>query len=191
MKPSDLLVEALREVDEAGITGELRATAFAKAVDLVAANHMQATASTKAGSGVAETQDPKATHSPDPLDRIVSRLAIGRDTASQIYYVDDEEVEIIVGQGKLAKKSGTATKQLALLVVAGRQAVGVDKDWTSVDRIRRWCEHYKRLDAPNFAAQIKGMSDLFSFRGSPMKRELRMTKPAWERATELIKELAG
>lgn len=190
MKISEVLVSALKEVDEAGIKEEgLRVVAFGKVIDLLLGN-VQASISrpnpNSRGGSVAASTDEGAM-----LQAIANRLKLDVEAVAQVFSIDDGELQLVIGPGKLNPRKSGATKEIALLVAAGRQAAGIDDEWTSLGVIRKVCEDYRRLDSPNFAAAIKEMEDWFSFRGNGTNREVRMSRPAWEQARELIIRLIG
>jgi hypothetical protein len=190
MTPADILMAAHKAVKDAEIDDDLRAVAFSKAVDMLLLEG--GLESRPTGTRLAA---PPSAHAAQedvgPLDRIAQRLKLDRESVASTFYIKDNDFQLIVGHNKLPRAAAAATKEIALLVAAGRQAAGIDDEWTPVSIIREWCEHYKRLDTNNFAAAIKGMQDLFSFRGSTREREVRMSRPAWERAGELVSRLSS
>jgi hypothetical protein len=190
MKPTNVLVEALRAIEEAGIPADLREIAFGKAIDLVARS---AEPELLTGPEVTLKREPPVGDDHGPMQRIAKKLKLDAGIVSHVYYVDPDgkNLEIVISASRLPAKFGPAIRELALLVAAGRQAAGIDTEWTSADEIRAVCEHFKRYDAANFATHIQKMDDVFSIKGTPRKREVRMTMPAWEQATALVTRLAG
>lgn len=189
MSFTDMLTEARKAVEEAGLDGELRTIGFAKVLDALLGSQTtprDEPSSSPNGSGGQREE----VLIDNPVAALVARLKVSEETIRHVFHLNGDELEIVVAPGKLDSRSSTATKQLALLVAAGRQGAGLE-EWTGADRIRGWCEHYKRLDPSNFAGTLKEMEDVFSFRGTPRRRELRMTAPAWANASELVKKLGG
>jgi hypothetical protein len=190
MEVREVLVQALVEVDEANVPAELRSVAFGKAVDLLVARAGESTEplqpfhQTRMGNG-------QVTGDAAPLGKVAARLKLDKELVQDIFDYDEDGVRVIVSPRKLDKGLGPGTKQLALLVVAGRQAAGDDEGWTSVEAIRKVCEEYNKLDSPNFAAHIKAMKNEFTLRGTAQKREVKLTRPGWEAARELVEKLAG
>src|SRR5437660_10217428 len=133
METKDILVDALRAVEAADIPDDLRGAAFAKAVDLISSRPHGPVSQPAAPASAVE--DPSGSG----LDRIAAKLAVDAEVASQLYYIADGQLEVVVSPGRLAAKASPATKELALLVVAGRQAAGIDAEWTGVDEIRKVC----------------------------------------------------
>jgi hypothetical protein len=192
MEVHEMLIQALKEVDEANIPQELRAVAFGKAVDLVAANAGGTTEQSQqrrqdlGGSGHPAIGD-------SPLDKIAARLKLDVGVVQDVYHYDDERgLQIGVSSKKLEASRAGGAKQLALLVAAGRQAAGLDDgDWTDVGEIRQVCQDFKKFDSANFAKHIAGMKDEFNVTGSAQKRMVKVTRPGWDAVRELVERLAG
>jgi len=192
MEVHDVLVRALKEVDEANVPQELRAVAFGKAVDLVVADvggtteRAQQRRQDLGGNGHRVTGD-------SALDKIASRLGLDVGVVQDVFHYDEERgLQVGISPKKLEASRAGGAKQLALLVAAGRQAAGLDEgDWTEVDEIRQVCQDYKKFDSGNFAKHIAGMKDEFNVRGSAQKREVKITRPGWDKARELVERLAG
>jgi hypothetical protein len=191
MEVHDVLVRALKAVDEADIPEELRTVAFGKAVDLIAADAGGTTERSQqrrdlGGSGHPATGDLA-------LDKIAARLKLDVGVVQDVFHYDDERgLQIVVSSKKLEASRSGGTKQLALLVAAGRQAAGLDEgDWTDVGVIRQVCQDYKKFDSSNFAKHIAGMKYEFNVTGSAQKRLVKITRPGWDAARELVERLAG
>ena|SRR5438094_7099935 len=190
MNLTEVLVEALRAVDEAQVPAELREIAFAKAIDLATRGQ-----GAPHGAGVTTTitPPPGAAASTDgsPLQRIAGKLKVDVEAVGHVYNIDpDGQLELVISQNRLPSGYGPAMKDIALLVAAGRQAAGLDTDWTPTEAIREVCEHFNRLDSANFATHINRMDDVFLFRGSARKREVKMTVPGWESEAARVRQLA-
>jgi hypothetical protein len=112
------------------------------------------------------------------------------EDVSEVYAEDKGELDIVISPTKLDNKKMGATKELALLVAAGRQGAAVD-EWTTLDSIRHFAEEFKKYDAPNFARAIRGMGDTFRYTGSGGELKVKLGRPGWEQATALVKGLAG
>lgn len=187
MKVSELLVEALDAVNESKIPNDLRVVAFAKAMEVLASQRNPAAAAATPAAAIPGSTSPKGS----PIEAISTRLGIDSERLREVFNVTEGgEIELVFPAGKIERKLSSGTKQIALLVAAARQATALD-EWTSFANIRAWCEHYKRLDGANFATTVKQMEDIFSIRGAGQKREVRMTRPGWEKATELVNSIIG
>jgi hypothetical protein len=176
----EVLVSALKDVDEAKIPEDLRELAFSKAVDLHSGTKATPTLPASSPGGEPAVDGPA-------LERIASKVSVSADALADVYHESSGEVELIVGVGKLSSKSASATKEIALLLAAGRQGAG--EEWTDLAMVRAVCEQYKKLDTKNFAAAMKEMEDVFTFTGGPRTRKVKMTRPAWDRAKSLIEKV--
>ncbi|MGH8983714.1 MAG: hypothetical protein ACRDY6_07540 [Acidimicrobiia bacterium] len=123
------------------------------------------------------------------MARIAARLNLSLELVSEVFVVDGEQLELVVGSQRLHQARSRGTEQVALLVAAGRQAAGLDDSWTETERIREWCDLYRRYDAANFASTIRGMDDVFNIRGPSRNRTVRLTPNGWRRAAALVVEL--
>jgi hypothetical protein len=183
----NMMMEAVKAVESANVPDDLRATAFEKSLDALmgAAGLDAAPVNRRKPSGSTELVE--ATNGPS-LNAIASRLDLDLDLVSELYYVDGDSLNLALAASKLNPKKAAGTQQIAMLVAAGRQAGGWD-EWTHVARIRDVCRDYGRFDGANFASTIKRMGDVFSFRGRPRQLEVRLTRPGYERAADLAREL--
>lgn len=195
----EVLIEALKDVEEAHVPDDLREIAFSKSFDLragaVAAAPGRDPGVPAVGgpnlTGVSEASEAQRVAGSDLLGTIAARLKVERTTVADVFTVSDGELELIVPVGKLSSRVATATKEIALLVAVGRQAAGLE-EWTSWDEIRRWCAEFKKLDSGNFAKAMREMDDVFNTRKqSDRKLQVRLAKPGWERAADAIRRLGG
>jgi hypothetical protein len=177
----ELLAETERHIDEARLAADLRPPAFAKVFDLLAAQRSL----TRGGEGA--ESDPNG---PSGIGRIAARLRLEPADVAEVYYEDGERLGIGIGATRLHSTDAGATKQIALLLAGGRQAGDYDEGWTPVAIIRAACRDYGRLDTNNFATTIASMTDAFTFRGKGQSREVRLTRPGWEAAARLVRELS-
>ena len=69
-----------------------------------------------------------------------------------------------------------------------RQGVG-DEEFTPVDDIRHLVQEFGRYDGPNFASAITEMRGVFLVKGPARQRALKLTRPGWQQAADLVREL--
>ena len=193
--PREVLIEALKDVEEADVPDDLREIAFAKAFDLRAGTG-RAVQVVGAGGGAGEQSAVPVTRGQldaggDPLARIAQRLEIDVETVGEVFDVHEGQVELIIPAGKLPSRVATATKQIALLVAGARQAAGIE-DWTSLDKVRDVCAYFRKLDSGNFAKTVREMDDVFNFRNpTPRKIQVRLARPGWELVADEVRRLGG
>jgi hypothetical protein len=121
---------------------------------------------------------------------LARRLGRDVDRLQDIYDFSSDPVALIVSAGRLAPAVAHASMQIALLVVAVRQAVD-NEAWTPASEIRAVCQDYARFDSSNFAATLTSMHQQFAFRGKGPGREVRLTRPGWDAVSDLLDELGG
>lgn len=179
----EILAAALAAVDEADVPSDLRAVAFGKAVDLVSAESSRASSENQSGGNVEENDG-------DVLGRLAVRLKIPRAVLEDVYYYEEGSIRLSVPTPRLARNKNAATREIALLVVAGRQAGGIDESWTSVAEVRSIAQTYNKYDPKHFGDTIQGLQDVFHIRGGPQSRELKIKQPGLEAAAELVTRLS-
>jgi hypothetical protein len=103
------------------------------------------------------------------LAKVAARLGLDPEVVKEVYHVEGDKFEIVVPVARLDTGFSRATKQIALLIPAARQASGM---------------------APNFASAVKETAGL-QFRQENRKTMVRVTRPGFEAATALVRRLAG
>jgi hypothetical protein len=185
-KVLSFLREAIEAVDEAQVPEDLRVPAFERAFSLI----VGATGLTAA---VEQPPAPTAEGTPgagvgDPLHALAARLGLDLATIADVYYVDGDELGLSMAPSRFDSRKAGGTKQISLLVAAGRQGGGWE-EWTPVRAIRETVRDYGRFDQANFATTIKNMGHAFNLRGRGQQAEVRVTRPGFEKAAQLIREL--
>jgi hypothetical protein len=181
--------EAAKAVEQAGIPDDLRVAAFEKGFEALIGHDVSS------GSVQTEESVGRPPVSPVPTNAasvaaIADRLGIEQWLAEEIYEVEDNGPGLIIAPSKFNPKKAAATQEIALLLAAGRQASGWE-EWTSVAPIRNAARDYAKFDPANFATTIRRMGDVFSFRGKARQLEVRVTRPGYEQASRLARELTG
>ncbi len=191
---ADILAEAIAAVNAAGVPAELKEAAFSKAVDVIMARRTAETAGSMGTAGVAHapavTPGATALTEGDVVGLIAARLRLDREVVGEVFDETDGKLDVIVPPRKLAAGKAPAVKQLALLVASARQAAGIE-EWTDADDIRQFVEEFKRYDQANFASTLKQMDDIFRIKQTGRKITVRLGRPGWDRAAELVTTLAG
>ena len=189
MNVQDILIQAQKAVDEGKISGDLRAVAFQKAIELLSQDSgvkgkaLPTTSAQRPGAlpGGAESG----------TEKISRKLGLSPDAVGEIYSDNDQGgVDVVVGVGKLDNSTATATKQLAVLVAGARQLTEAEQ-WTESKHIRSACLHYGRFDSPNFAKTVKQMDDAFSFKGKGQQLEVRLHQRGIEKLKQMMATLTG
>jgi hypothetical protein len=186
----EALVQTLEDIQKANVPDDLREAAFKTGLTV------------NLGFEPRERGEPRLSISrpkegtPDsdeesPLSKLAARLGLAVEVVGDVYDDADGKIDLIVGSGKLPRHVAAASKDIALLVAAGRQG-SEEEEWTPFSDIRQVCGQYGKLDSSNFATTMKEMQDVFGFRSpSARKREVRVNRPGWERAAALVARLAS
>lgn len=187
------LVNVLRQaneiVREAGLPEPIQPIAFWKVCDALLGD-----------------AQPSATSESDPVNwnrtdledgedsanqRIAEKLDIPVDRVRDIYFMDGNSLGLALPSGALSKSMSEGARQIALLIVVGRQAAQMESDgWTHSSEIRKVCDHYGKFDVGNFGKTLRAMADVFQIKGTGTSRQVRPRQLAYERAAALIQELA-
>lgn len=122
---------------------------------------------------------------------MAAKLDLPADTLGEVFHVEGEELTIVLARSKFEETRTGATRQLALLIAAGRQAGGWDEQWTATSVIREVVDDFGRLDSANFASTIREMQEVFSFSGNRQSLRVKVRRHGYDEATTLVRSLAG
>ena len=181
------LAEALRLaancVEQANLPVEYRPVAFSKVFDAIVGDLPLPLAPQEASiSARAQTTSVS-------LDTLARRLGIRADQAEYVYDLTGADLGLVLARSKLPAQKARATKMLALIYAAGRQAI-YDEEWTPVSAVREQCRLYGTLDSANFASTIADAGDALLTRGRGSNRHVKVTRTGYEEAGRLVAELA-
>ncbi len=191
MTDIDAVANALRSaheaVDAAGVPQDLRVAAFEKA----------ATALLSPAGPPASGTEPGGIGAPDPgadpdsaVGRAAQKLQVEEAQLSRVLDFDEDGVHVLLQRSRFSSKKSEAIQQVALLVVAGRQAGGLDPEgWTHQGQVRDATEALGVDDRKNFALHLKRLDGVRT-RGSGRTGELKMNAVGFEAAGELLRRLA-
>jgi hypothetical protein len=190
MNITEALQQAAGIVEGAGLPADLRVAAFEKAVDAL----LGSPTATGVGRGVSagvETTAPAAGLT-SALSCISRKLGVDEEVVSEVFDVRDGSLDVILGYSRFADGVAAGARELAVLVVAGRQASGIDADgWTSVVEIREICKEFNKFDEANFASTVTKMGDVFGISGKGLTRKVKMSRAGWEKAKQLVEKLTA
>jgi hypothetical protein len=193
---AEILKQAAAAVNQADLPPELHTPAFEKAVDLLGGEGGQpkpaGKAERKSRKAPKHEKSERAVPTVDiSLDAIAKKTEATIEHVEDVYGLDAGELKIVIPGSKLANSDAGGSKQLAILLVAGRSATGLDPEWTPSEEIREVCRSFGVFDSPNFSSTIKALSNEFRFTGNKTGMKVRLTRKGWEAAGTLITELAG
>lgn len=200
-KVIEVLAAANRAVDAAKVPGDLRAAAFAKAVDLLAgggggdpssgrtprprARSRQQTAKRPAANAPGAAATFAGTGS---LDAAAETLKIDRATLDAVIGIENGQPVVHVKPSELEKNARPAMRQLILVLTGVRQAGGWDEQTDGALLQKQLSTHHKgHYDSNNFWNAVGGVSD--SIRNTAGR--LKVIPAGYTAAATMITALAG
>jgi hypothetical protein len=194
LSPTELkerLKQAADVVEHAALPEELRPIAFEHSL------HALGVGSASAGAG--DQQQPRRTE-PDEtesvgtrgggvLGKIAKRLGLDYEVVAQVFDEEDGQVRLVVRRAMLPEPSRKAAsmRHVALLVVIGRQAAGID-EYTAYDAIREECRELKIYDGPNFSTEVGKLE--FRTRGGRNSKEAKANRHHYDEAADLVRRMS-
>jgi hypothetical protein len=137
--------------------------------------------------------DPARKQLGDPTgasDAIAAKLGVSVDALERIFDFENGDVALILPRRALGASKSAAASELAHLVVAARQTMGL-ADWTPVEAVRAVCDDMGVLDGNfgRFMQQLNGNG--FRVRGAGVKRELKMNASGFEATAALVNRISA
>jgi hypothetical protein len=194
-KVGDVIAAANRVVEAANLPDDLRATAFAKAVDLLAGSvaappkPAAATPDAPGGDSGGRSEKPAGKGTAGSLDAAARTLKIERSVLDAVVAIENGQPVLQVSPASLESKARPAMRQIILVLTAVRQAGGWD-DQTDSDVIKKQMDaHYRgQYDAKNFTNAITDQKDSLRNAGGG---KLKMLPSGFPAAAKMIREMAG
>lgn len=190
LSPAELtkrLREAAGIVEQAELPENLQPVAYERSLDVLGVPTTAQSASATAAAGV----HVRAPQSPATgmLAQIAERLGLDPALIARVYDEDDGQLRLILRRSMLPEpdKKAASMRAVALLVVVGRQAAGIEEH-TPHEVIREECRELKIYDRPNFATEVGKLE--FRATGGRNTRAARANRHHYEDAAELIRRIA-
>jgi hypothetical protein len=177
---------ALRIVEESDVPDDLRAVAFQRAYESLTVSALDS-ASRPAHVTNAREIELNAPSGASSAASVAAKLRLEAELVERVLDFDEDGVHLIVPRSYLAKAKSTAIQQVAMVLVAARQAAGLE-EWTPQSVIREETEVLGVEDRSNFAAHIKNLVGVRT-RGSGRTGELKMNAVGYETAADFIRQL--
>jgi hypothetical protein len=185
---------AVEVVEAAHVPEDLRKIAFQRALDVILGPVVPvAPASPEAGPPGASAQRASSTiDSGSRIAKLAAQLGIEPSTAAGAYDIDDDGLHLVLAPSKFHSNVTTAMEEIARLVVAGRQAAGLDEEWTALNEVRAACENRGRYSPGNFSTYVMKLDgDGFRIRGTGPNRELKVNAAGLEKTGQLVSRLVA
>jgi hypothetical protein len=125
------------------------------------------------------------------LAALAKKTRVDKEALADVFEADDGEIQLIVGPARLPRQRAAASRTIALLIASARQGSGLDSGWTSVASIREAAREYGAYDEANFAGTVASMNDVFAFKGSGQKRQIKVTARGFEQFANLVNSLVN
>jgi hypothetical protein len=181
-----ILAAAAADVEKSGVPEDLRAAAFSAAVA------MRTGGVTSPTTTVSPDSTASTTGTDDWRRRAASSFSVDPEDIGEAFDLVDGRMHVTIPPSRLPRQKAAAMKEVALLLCSARQAAGLDEDgFTDVGVVRDECRELGVLDTSNFAAEIAGLGDYMSFRGSGRSRHLRVNRRGHEEAGRRLRDLLG
>ena len=186
------LREATEAIAAAKVPANLREIAFAKSLDhLLGARTQPQLREAKESTPKELVSSAKSDSTGSALSKIAAALNMDVDTVERVFEAEGDEIHIIVAPKALASAKQTATRELAYLVSASRQAAGIE-DQTAAATIKDVCDHFGVLDTNNFGGAITKLGgEGLRISGSGESRHLKINKVGYEKASEIVARVAS
>jgi hypothetical protein len=184
---AEALRKAVEEVRRAELSEDLTPIAFREVLRYLLAAPLGAAGSEPSAGQSHEQMAVNIEQA--PISRLAARTRLSVKALEDIFDIGETTVSLHVASSRISATKSRATRDVGLLVVAGRQGAGIDEQWTLVAHVREALQRYNRYDQSNFAANLKACDDVFNSKGKGNSAELRLTQPGWEAAAELMRSL--
>jgi hypothetical protein len=195
---ASLVREAWRAASQLGeeVAPETRETAFKLILEALLQNggpqlsSHEAERAPELASDVKQSLDEDIYSTPElRMDAISSYLEIPGDQVEILFGLAESTPEVQVRPSLLSSAKGRATREIALLLLGARTALGQD---TQMDDIRSVVEGYRKYDKANFAKTLQTSPDLVVL-GKPRssQRTVRLRASGVHSARELAQRLVA
>jgi hypothetical protein len=186
----DALKRAVAAVEEAGVPEDLREEAFRAAL---ASEGLQPAPAASGAVGKGDSSpvgEGPPSDASEPLQKIAKKLKLDPALVGRIFEIDGDTVHLLVSTSDLDSKASVSQQEITLLVIAARQAAGLDDELTHVKEVREIAKEFGVFDS-NFSGNITPLKgSRIRFTGSAATRQFKMNQPGFEAAAAIVKRLA-
>ena len=186
---ADRLEAAAEAVELADPPQEFRALAYERALDAVGLGSANSQASIPAPGVAGTVSSPLAENG--QLELIASRLNLPPEVVERVYDAGEKDgLRLVLKRAMLPRpeQKAASMRDVALLVVVGRQAVGLE-EYTSLATIRSECADLRVLDKSNFSTEVAKLE--MRRRGGRSDQEVKAHRHHYEDAAELISAIVA
>ena len=124
----------------------------------------------------------------DAVGKIAAKLELDVEMVSRVYEVDEDGVHLTIKPNSLSSTKKFAQQEVACLLVAGRQAIGLE-EWTPTRTVIE-ATHDRGVHDTNVSKAVGSLDgDGFRFHGPKAKREMKISAVGYSKAAEIVKRL--
>lgn len=181
---AEVLRDAVRAIEKAGVPPELRSAGLPEAVRL-----LTRPAQTSESQKVDRSHAAQEGETPS-LEKLAQRLGVSLAVLEDLFYIKDGTLHLIVPSRKIATGKREGTGEIAVLVTAGRQGAGLDDDLTAVSEVRHWANEMGRYDEKHFGEHLDTVDDVVTIIGKGRGRKLRAKWHEMDQLREIITRIA-
>jgi hypothetical protein len=186
----ELLGRAAAAVEDAGLASDFRTAGFLQACKWLT----PATAADSRPNSALETPQggDKTNESSGGalLDRLAEAMKLDREKLDYVFAEEDNTLVLSVNRSQLSEDRVTAQREVALLLAAGRQIVGIDPDRTHTDAIRHQAEELGLVRKNTFRDEMGRLGSAFSSRPiGRFGRGLKVMKIGRDEALTLVRRI--
>lgn len=122
------------------------------------------------------------------MEKIAARLDLDAAVVGRVYDVDEDGVHLTIKPNILSPTKKFAQQEITYLLVAGRQAVGLE-EWTLAKTVIE-ATHDRGVHDTNVSKAVTALDgDGFRFRGTKGKREMKISAVGFSKAAEIVVRL--
>lgn len=188
------IVSAAQKATESLSDSDLQKVAFERVLDHLLRNGEESASelvspADSAAEGSTVGADSVLADDQQRADAIASYFKVDPGDVGHVFEVSGEEPRLVVHASRLEARKALATRQIALLVVGARTALGQE---TTTSHIRTAVDDHNRLDGSNFMKTLADMPEIsvLGKHGSP-NRVVRMRVFGTDKAQLLAQQLIG
>ena len=186
---TEFLRSAVKAVQDAEVPDHLQPVALGKAFDAIAGVEQRVPSHTGRRRGDAGRGEGTPPDTSSPLERIAAKLDVDAEDVSEIFEVDGEDLHLTIRRDQLSEDRREALREVALLVVAGRQSAELDEERTHTNVVRKQGEEWGLVAKNTFQEEMGGLGNIVTSRRSGAGRELKVTRHGLNEAGDLVRRM--
>lgn len=123
----------------------------------------------------------------DWASKIATMLELTVDQVEEIYFLDGEDLKLIINKKRYPETASLSTQHVAGLIAGGRQAMGLDTNGTAFPLIKDALVANNCFNKKNWTGYIKLLGSKFLFDGSAANQTIKLTNKAYDEVGVIAK----